>query len=118
MYRKPGSTMTAVETVSAMFDGPIPHDVLIEARAEDARFVASHAERIAAVTAADEARMMVGYYAEKVRRLMSAKKSKKAAGREITPAFSAEIVMWFCEWRKERRRLNALLSAASQQGAA
>ena len=39
-YRKPGSTMTAVEVVSAIYDGPIPHDVLIEARAEDARFAA------------------------------------------------------------------------------
>lgn len=38
MYRKPGSTMTAVEVVSAMFDGPIPADVLMQARAEDSAY--------------------------------------------------------------------------------
>lgn len=43
MYRKPGSTMTAVEVVASRYDGPIPHDVLMEARAEDARFAASPA---------------------------------------------------------------------------
>ena len=38
MYRKPGSTITAVEIVASMYDGPIPADVLIDARAEDAAF--------------------------------------------------------------------------------
>ena len=51
MYRKPGSNMTAVEVVSAMYDSYIPHDVLMQARAEDARYEADPA-RFAAEAAA------------------------------------------------------------------
>ena len=38
MFRKPNSTMTAVEIVSSMYDGPIPADIMMQARAEDAAF--------------------------------------------------------------------------------
>jgi hypothetical protein len=42
--------MSAVEVVAAMYDGPIPPDVLMQARAEDARYKANPAR-----FAADEA---------------------------------------------------------------
>ena len=38
MFRKPSSTMTAVEIVSAMYDRAIADDVMLQARAEDAAF--------------------------------------------------------------------------------
>jgi hypothetical protein len=110
MYRQPGSNMTAVEVVSAMYDSYIPHDVLMQARAEDARFAAENPDyRPVYPTAIDEARMMVSYYAAKVRSLIAAKRSCDAAGITNSAWRTSDVTMWFREWRRERRRLATLL---------
>lgn len=110
MYRKPRSNMSAVEVVSAMYDGPIPADIMMCARAEDSAFAAQHrSQRLAFPSAIEEARTMVSYYASKVRDLIATKRSCDAAGVINSAWRASDVAMWFREWRKERRRLALLL---------
>ena len=117
MFRQLNSTMTAVEIVSARYDGPIPANVMMEARAEDARFAAENPDyRPAVPSAIEEARIMVSYYAEKVRSLINAKRYCDAAGIVNSAWKPFELRMWFNEWRKERRRLAVLLAKIGSAG--
>jgi hypothetical protein len=111
MYRKPGSNMTAVEVVSAMYDGYIPADVMMQARAEDARFAAVNPNRHPAPpTAIEEAQMMVSYYKDKVHRMIAAKRTADATGIINSAWRASELCSWFRAWRAERRRLKTLLA--------
>ncbi len=113
MFRKPNSTMSAVEVVSAMYDGYIPGDVLMQARAEDARFAADNPDRRPVrPSAIEETQLMVSYYADKIRRMIAAKRTADAAGITNSAWKASELCSWFNAWRAERRRLAVLLNAA------
>jgi hypothetical protein len=108
--RQPGSNMTAVEIVSLRYDGPIPADVMMQARAEDSAFRAANPDfRPSFPPAIGEARTMVSYYASKVRSLIAAKRSCDAQGIVNSAWRASDVAMWLGQWRKERRRLAVLL---------
>ena len=109
-FRRPGCSMTAVEIVSLRYDGPIPADVMMQARAEDSAFRAANPDfRPSFPPAIDEARTMVSYYASKVRSLIAAKRSCDAQKIVNSAWRASDVGMWFREWRRERRRLATLL---------
>ena len=61
------------------------------------------------LTAIDESRMMVRYYADKLHRLIKAKRACDKAGIVNSAWHPSSVTMWFREWRRERRHLADLL---------
>ena len=113
MFRQPGNPMTAVEIVSCRYDGPIPADVMAQARAEDSRFAAENPSyKRRHPTPIEESQMMVGYYADKVRRMIAAKRECDKAGTFNSAWTPGQLRSWFRAWRQERRQLAKLLAAA------